>query len=53
MQDRAEENPELVKRQNQIAEHSFHTIKHWNDQGCFLIRRLKNEKAEISLTGLA
>lgn len=53
MQKRIEENPELMKKRKQIVEHPFGTIKHWNDQGHFLMRGLEKVKAEIGLSALA
>ncbi len=38
MQQRVAANPALMKRRTQIVEHPFGTIKHWHDQGYFLMR---------------
>jgi transposase len=53
MQERVEANPELMKKRKQIVEHPFGTIKHWNDQGYFLMKGLKKVRAEMSLSALA
>ncbi len=53
MQQRIDANPELMKKRKQLAEHPFGTIKHWNDQGHFLMRGLEKVKAEFSLSALA
>ena len=53
MQERVEANPELMKKRKQIVEHPFGTIKHWNDQGYFLMKGLKKVRAEMSLSTLA
>ena len=52
MQARIDANPELMKKRKQIVEHPFGTIKHWNDQGHFLMRGLENVRAEFSLSAL-
>ncbi|MFC1996699.1 IS1182 family transposase [Chloroflexota bacterium] len=52
MQVRIDANPELMKKRKQIVEHPFGTIKHWNDQGHFLMRGLENVRAEFSLSAL-
>lgn len=53
MPTRVEANPRLMKQRNQIVEHPFATIKHWNDQGYFLMRGLEKVRAEMSLSALA
>jgi transposase len=53
MQEGVEANPELMKKRKQIVEHPFGTIKHWNDQGYFLMKGLKKVRAEMSLSTLA
>jgi hypothetical protein len=45
--------PELLDQRREIVEHPFGTIKHWMDQGTFLMRGLENVRAEFSLTALA
>jgi len=52
MQERVEANPELMKKRKQIVEHPFGTMKHWNDQGYFLMRGLEKVRAEMSLSSL-
>ncbi len=51
--ERVEANPALMKKRKQIVEHPFGTIKHWNDQGYFLMKGLKKVRAEMSLSALA
>jgi uncharacterized protein DUF4145/DDE family transposase len=53
MQQRVEANPALMKRRKQIVEHPFGTIKHWHDQGSFLMKGLARVRAEFSLSTLA
>lgn len=53
MQARVEANPELMRRRKQIVEHPFGTIKHWSNQGYFLMRGLEKVQAEMSLSALA
>jgi transposase len=53
MEKRVQENPEKVKLRKQLAEHPFGTIKHHWDQGHFLMRKLPNVRAEMSLSVLA
>ncbi len=53
MEERIAANPKLVKKRKEIVEHPYGTIKHWNDQGHFLMRGLEKVKAEFSLTTLA
>ena len=53
MQERVEANPALMRRRKQIVEHPFGTMKHWNDQGYFLMKGLKKVRAEMSLSALA
>jgi transposase len=53
MQTRVEANPAMMKRRKQIVEHPFGTIKHWHDQGYFLMKGLKKVRAEFSLSTLA
>ena len=52
MEDRLRAHPEIMKKRKQIVEHPYGTIKHWNDQGYFLMRGLEKVKAEISLATL-
>jgi transposase len=53
MQKRVEANPVVMKRRKQIVEHPFGTIKHWHDQGYFLMKGLEKVRAEFSLSTLA
>jgi transposase len=53
MQKRVEIRPEVMKKRKQIVEHPFGTIKHWHDQGYFLMRGLEKVRAEFSLSALA
>lgn len=53
MENRVKANWELMKQRKQIVEHPFGTIKFWNDQRHFLMRRLEKVKAEFSLSTLA
>ena len=45
--------PELLDQRREIVEHPFGTIKHWMNQGAFLMRGLENVRAEFSLTAVA
>jgi transposase len=45
--------PDKVKQRKSIVEHPFGTMKRAMDQGYFLTRRLRNVRAEMSLTVLA
>ncbi len=53
MEQRVQANWELMKQRKQIVEHPFGTIKFWNDQRHFLMRRLEKVRAEFSLSALA
>ena len=53
MEHRVQEKPEKVKLRKRLAEHPFGTIKHSMDQGYFLMKRLPNVGAEMSLSVLA
>jgi transposase len=53
MQQRVKAHPTIMKRRKQIVEHPFGTIKHWHDQGYFLMRGLEKVRAELSLSTLA
>ena len=61
MERRVRANPEKacpersrrIKLRKELAEHPFGTIKHWMDQGHFLMRGLPNVRGEASLTILA
>ena len=52
MAKRVEANPEMMRKRKEIVEHPFGTIKHWGNQGYFLMRTLENVRAEFSLTAL-
>jgi hypothetical protein len=52
-QQRVAANPEMMKQRKQIVEHPFGTIKHWWDQGHFLMCGLQKVRAEFSLSALA
>src|SRR3954462_11827798 len=52
-QARVAARPELLDQRREIVEHPFGSIKHWMDQGTFLMRGLENVRAEFSLTALA
>jgi transposase len=53
MEARLAARPELLDRRREIVAHPFGTIKHWMNQGAFLMRGLENVRAEFSLTALA
>ena len=53
MYERMKTHPEIMKKRKQIVEHPLGTIKFWNDQGHFLMRRLEKVRAEFSLSTLA
>lgn len=53
MQERVAANSELMRKRKQIVEHPFGTIKHWDDQGYFLMKGLVKVRAEMSLSALA
>ena len=45
--------PGILDVRRQTVEHPFGSIKQWMNQGAFLMRGLKNVRAEFSLTALA
>jgi transposase len=53
MERRVHADPEKVKLRKRLAEHPFGTIKHHWNQGHFLMRKLPNVGAEMSLSVLA
>jgi Transposase DDE domain len=53
MQQRVEANPTMMKRRKQIVRHPFGTMKHWYDQGYFLMKGLEKVGAAFSLSTLA
>jgi hypothetical protein len=50
---RLAQHPGVLARRREMVEHPFGTIKHWMNQGAFLMRGLENVRAEFSLTALA
>ena len=50
---RVASNPEMMKKRRELVEHPFGSMKFWNDQSHFLVRRIANVKAEFSLMTLA
>jgi transposase/IS5 family transposase len=52
MEERIAARPDLLDRRREIIEHPFGTIKHWMNQGAFLMRGLEKVRAEFSLTAL-
>jgi transposase len=52
-QQRVEAHPEIMQQRKELVEHPFGTIKHWWDQGHFLMIGLEKVRAEFSLSTLA
>jgi hypothetical protein len=52
-QRRVEAHPEIMQQRKELVEHPFGTIKHWWDQGHFLMKGLEKVKAEFCLSTLA
>jgi len=52
MEQRVLENPDFVKRRKELVEHPFGTIKHWMNQGYFLMRGFEKVNGEMHLTAL-
>ncbi len=52
-QRRVEAHPEIMQKRKELVEHPFGTIKHWWDQGHFLMCGLEKVRAEFSLSALA
>jgi transposase len=50
---RLAQRPGVLARRRETVEHPFGTIKHWMNQGAFLMRGLEKVRAEFSLTALA
>ena len=50
---RLAQRPGVLARRRETVEHPFGTIKHWMNQGAFLMRGLENVRAAFSLTALA
>ena len=53
MDARMAQYPDILQRRRETVEHPFGSIKQWMNQGAFLMRRLRNVRAEFSLTALA
>jgi hypothetical protein len=53
MEERLKASPEIRQERKQLVAHPFGAIKHANDQGDFLMKGLKNVRAEFSLSCLA
>jgi hypothetical protein len=53
MEERLKAHPEIMQERKHLVEHPFGTIKHANEQGYFLMKGLKNVRAEFSLSCLA
>ncbi len=47
------EQPDKMRQRKQIVEHPYGTIKHWMGSTHFLMKRLPNVQAEMSLHVLA
>jgi hypothetical protein len=52
MEQRVFKNPDMVKKRKELVEHPFGTIKHWMDQGYFLMCGFENVTGEMSLSAL-
>jgi hypothetical protein len=50
---RWQERKQRYQSYQQLVEHPFGTMKHWMEQGCFLMRRKEKVATEMSLTVLA
>ena len=50
---RVKAHPEIIQQRKALVEHPFGTLKHWWDQGHFLMRGLAKVRAEFSLSALA
>ena len=53
MAQRVKDNPQMMKRRQQLCEHPFGTMKRAMNSGYFVMRRLQKVRAEMSLTVLA
>ena len=53
MQRRVNQQPEKMRKRQQLVEHPFGTMKRWMEQGYFLMRRKEKVATEMSLTVLA
>ncbi len=47
------QNPDAMRQRKRLVEHPFGTIKHWMGSTHFLMKRLPNVQAEMSLHVLA
>lgn len=52
MEQRVKANPLITKKRKTMVEHPFGYIKHWMDQGYFLMRGFEKVSAEMSLSAL-
>jgi transposase len=48
-----QQNPDAMRQRKRLVEHPFGTIKHWMGSTHFLMKRLPNVQAEMSLHVLA
>jgi transposase len=53
MQDRLDNNPDMMRVRSQTVEHTFGTLKAWMGATHFLTKTLKNVSTEMSLHVLA
>ena len=53
MQARIAQRPDILDKRRETVEHPFGSIKHWMNQGAFLMRGLEKVRGEFSLTALA
>lgn len=49
MQDRLDSNPAFMRARRETVEHPFATLEAWTGSTYFLIKKLKNVYAEMSL----
>ncbi len=47
------QNPDAMRQRKRLVEHPYGTIKHWMGSTHFLMKRLPNVQAEMSLHVLA
>ncbi len=52
MEQRVLNYPDITKKRKELVEHPFGTMKHWMDQGYFLMRGIEKVTGEMSLTAL-
>jgi transposase len=52
MRERMKSSPDKAKKRKELVEHPFATIKHWMNQGYFLMRGKQKVKAELSMSVL-